>query len=68
LQTEVAGIVNCCSGKPLSLAEAVEEFIKSNRLKIRLQYGAFPDRPYDSPGVWGNAFKIEKIINGAYHV
>ncbi|OLA85441.1 MAG: nucleoside-diphosphate sugar epimerase [Roseburia sp. 40_7] len=29
---------------------------------IRPQYGAFPDRPYDSPGVWGNPEKINRIL------
>ena len=25
-------------------------------------YGAFPDRPYDSPGVWGDATIINRIL------
>ena len=37
--------------------------IKENNLDIKLEYGAFPDRPYDSPGVWGDATKIQKILN-----
>lgn len=62
VQTEVKGIINCCSGKPMSLADRVEKFIKDNNFKIRLEYGAFPDRPYDSPGVWGDSTKIEQIM------
>ena len=62
-QTEVQGIINCCTGKPVSLAERVEQFIRDNNLDIRLEYGAFPDREYDSPGVWGNPDKIRKIMN-----
>ena len=27
-----------------------------------MDYGAFPDRPYDSPGVWGDATEIRAII------
>lgn len=61
LQKEVTGIINCCSGKPVSLAEQVEWYIKENKLDIKLEYGAFPDRAYDSPAVWGNSEKIEKI-------
>ncbi len=61
-QKEITGIINVCSGKPVSLRDKVEEFIKKNNFKIRLDYGAFPDRPYDSPGVWGNADKINAII------
>lgn len=62
LQTEVTGIINCCTGNPVSLGEQVENFIKDKGLNIRLEYGAFPDRAYDSPGVWGNAEKIQRIM------
>lgn len=62
-QNEVNGVINCCSGNPISLAEKVESFIKENDFKIRLKYGAFPDRPYDSPGIWGDATKINIILD-----
>ena len=61
-QDEIHGIINCCTGEPLSLGEKVDEFIKEHGFKIRPEYGAFPDRPYDSPGVWGDAEKINKIM------
>ena len=61
-QTEVDGIINCCTGKPVSLAEQVESFIRDRHLQIRLQYGAFPDRPYDSPAIWGDPEKINRIM------
>lgn len=62
LQDEVTGIINCCSGEPIALAEKVENYIAENRYSISLKYGSFPDRPYDSPGIWGNADKIGKIL------
>ncbi|NLU51727.1 MAG: NAD(P)-dependent oxidoreductase [Clostridiaceae bacterium] len=62
MQTEVNGIINCSSGNPVSLAEQVEAFIKEHNFKIKLKYGAFPDRPYDSPAVWGDTSKIQKIL------
>lgn len=62
-QTKIMGIVNCCSGTPISLAERVERFIYDNRLKIKLDYGAFPDRPYDSPCIYGDNTKLQKILN-----
>ena len=60
--SDVTGTVNCCTGQPVSLADKVEEFIAENNLPIALEYGAFPDRPYDSPGVWGDATVIEKVM------
>ncbi|MCM3701155.1 NAD(P)-dependent oxidoreductase [Paenibacillus macerans] len=62
LQTEVKGIINCCSGQPVSLKEMVEKFLEKNAFNIKLEYGAFPERPYDSPAIWGNNEKIQKIL------
>ena len=62
-QDEVLGIINICSGFPEKLADRVERFIKENNYKIRLKYGAFPDRPYDSKAVWGDKSKIELVLN-----
>ena len=61
IQDKVLGIINICSGHPEKLAYRVERFIKENEFKIRLEYGAFPDRPYDSKAVWGDSSKIDMI-------
>ena len=63
-QEEINGIIECCSGKAVSLAEQVEAFIKDHGFKIKLKYGAYPDRAYDSPAVWGDNEKIMKIMKG----
>ena len=61
-QNREQGIINICSGRPEKLADRVERFIKENNYDIKLQYGAFPDRPYDSKAIWGDSTKIEKIV------
>jgi dTDP-6-deoxy-L-talose 4-dehydrogenase (NAD+) len=63
VQNNINGIINVCTGEPISLAEKVESFIMEHNFKIKLKYGAFPDRPYDSPGAWGDATKIKLIMN-----
>ena len=62
-QEEIDGIINICSGFPEKLATRVERFIEENGYTISLEYGAFPDRPYDSKAVWGNNDKIQKILS-----
>lgn len=62
LQVEIDGIINICSGRPEMLSDRVERFILENHFDMKLQYGAFPDRPYDSKAIWGNSEKIEKIL------
>ena len=66
IQSEISGVINCCTGEPVSLGEKVEGFIKENNLDITLQYGVFPDRKYDSPVVYGDATKIKEIMKN-YH-
>lgn len=62
-QTEINGIINICHGRPEKLADRVERFIRDNNYKIKLDYGKFPDRPYDSKAVWGDDKKIKCIMD-----
>lgn len=63
IQHEIVGIINICSGYPEKLADRVERFIRENRFQIKLDYGKFPDRPYDSKAVWGDDNKIKTIMD-----
>lgn len=60
-QNEINGIVNICSGRPEKLSDRVERFINENGFDIKLNYGSFPDRPYDSKAIWGDDLKIKMI-------
>ena len=65
VQDQVNGIINVCTGQPLTLADRVEQFLRDKHYKIRLDYGAYPDRPYDSHGVWGDPARINEILHSA---
>lgn len=54
-----------CTGKPVSLGEQVEKYIEDEGFDIKLNYGEYPDRPYDSPAIWGDATLINKILGKA---
>ncbi len=64
MQDKVLGIINVCSGNPVSLADQIEWYIKYNNLPIKLDYGKYPDRPYDSPCIYGDSKKIKEILKG----
>ena len=64
-QDNITGIINVCTGKPVSLAEQVESFINEHSFNIKLNYGSFPDRPYDSPCIFGDSTKIKIVVQEA---
>ena len=68
VQDSVLGIINICSGHPEKIADRVERFIKEQGYSIKLNYGAFPDRPYDSKAIWGDGSKIELIMNNSQNI
>lgn len=65
MQESITGIINCCSGRPERLSERVERFIEDNHYSIKLIYGAFQERPYDSKAIWGDSEKIDAIMKEA---
>lgn len=60
-QREITGIINCCSGDPISLKSMVLRFIAENNLKITPLWGEFPLRPYDSRAIWGDVHKLKAV-------
>ena len=66
-QDKVLGIINICSGHPEKLADRVERFLRENGYNIKLKYGSFPDRPYDSKAVWGDNGKILMVLGEEPH-
>ena len=60
-QNEILGVINCCSGKAISLAKQMKWYIKKFNLPIKLDYGKYPDRPYDSPCIYGDNTKINIV-------
>lgn len=65
LHPEGTGVINVCSGEPRALGDQVERFIADQGLDVTLEYGAFPDRPYDSPVVYGDASRIRALLASA---
>lgn len=64
-QTEVTGVIECCSGKPVKLGEKMEQFITEQGLNIKLNYGAFPEPPHESTAVWGSTEKLKRAVAAA---
>jgi dTDP-6-deoxy-L-talose 4-dehydrogenase (NAD+) len=52
------GIVNVCSGTPISVRRLVEGWIRDNHWTIRLNLGHFPYPDYEPMAFWGDCQKL----------
>jgi dTDP-6-deoxy-L-talose 4-dehydrogenase (NAD+) len=50
---DVAGVINCCSGEPVSVRELVERRIAERGASIRLNRGHYPYPDYEPLAFWG---------------
>ncbi len=58
------GIVNVCSGKPRSIRNIVEGWLKDNNWEINLKLGHFNYSDYESMAFWGCRLKLNTILEG----
>ena len=63
LQQSVQGVINCCSGKPVSVRNLVEKYMQDNGLSINLNLGYYPYPDYEPMAFWGNADKLNRILH-----
>jgi len=57
-----AGIVNVCSGKPISIRALVENWIRENGWRIELNFGYFPYSGYEPMEFWGDNSVLKSIM------
>jgi nucleoside-diphosphate-sugar epimerase len=56
------GIVNLCSGSPISIRRLVEQWIYENDCKIQPEMGRFAYPDYEPLAFWGIRNKLDKIF------
>lgn len=62
LQNQIVEIINCCSGKPISIRKLVENYLVERQQNIKLNLGYYPYPNYEPMAFWGNADKLNKIL------
>jgi dTDP-6-deoxy-L-talose 4-dehydrogenase (NAD+) len=53
LDDNLDGVVNCCSGKPISIKRLVEDYVRENGYNIKLNFGYYPYLDYEAMAFWG---------------
>ena len=61
-QYEIQGIINCCSGVPISVKEFVVNYLRLKNKKIELNLGYYPYADYEPMEFWGDDKKLKSII------
>lgn len=57
-----SGIVNICSGRPVSIRNVVEDWMRDNNWKISLNLGYYPYPDYEPMAFWGSRIKLNSIL------
>jgi nucleoside-diphosphate-sugar epimerase len=55
------GIINICSGKPISVRSLVEKWLFDNGWEIELSLGHYPYPDYEPMAFWGDCRKLKAI-------
>jgi dTDP-6-deoxy-L-talose 4-dehydrogenase (NAD+) len=63
LQKVVTGIINCCSGVPITVKELVQNYLKEKNRDIKLNLGFYPYPDYEPMAFWGDNKKLKLITD-----
>lgn len=62
MQNKEHGIINCCSGTPISIRKLVEDYLEKKQKSIHLKLGYYPYPDYEPMAFWGDIEKLKKAI------
>ncbi len=57
------GVVNICSGQPVSVRSLVEGWLRENRWQIDLDLGAYPYPGHEPMAFWGSRARLDALLN-----
>jgi dTDP-6-deoxy-L-talose 4-dehydrogenase (NAD+) len=63
MQSRIKGVVNCCSGVPVSIRKLVEDYISKRQKYIHLNLGYYSYPDYEAMAFWGDRSKLDEILN-----
>jgi nucleoside-diphosphate-sugar epimerase len=63
LQKNVQGIINCCSGKPITVLDLVKSVLEKHKSNMGLNLGFYNYADHEPMSFWGDTKKLELILN-----
>jgi nucleoside-diphosphate-sugar epimerase len=62
-RTSGSGLVNVCSGRPVSVRSLVEGWLRARGWKMALELGHFPYPDYETMAFWGSSKRMHSLIH-----
>ena len=62
-QRDHLGVINCCSGQPVSVRRLVEEAIKTGGSQLKPLFGSLPYADYEPIAFWGDNTRLTEILS-----
>jgi nucleoside-diphosphate-sugar epimerase len=63
LQKKVEGVINNCSGVPVTVKDFVKDYLEKKNKTITLNLGVYPYPDYEPMRFWGDTTKLNKAIS-----
>lgn len=61
-RSQFSGVINCCSGRPVSVRALVEQRVAAHGSKIRLNLGHYPYSVHEPLAFWGSARRLGQLL------
>lgn len=62
VRSDFDGIVNCCSGRPISVLDLVRQHLRERGATIELNTGRYPYPDYEPHAFWGDRERLDSVI------
>jgi len=56
------GVINVCSGQPISVRRLAEQWIETFEWNLRLNLGKHPYADYEPMAFWGDASRLQGLL------
>jgi dTDP-6-deoxy-L-talose 4-dehydrogenase (NAD+) len=60
-QNAISGVINCCSGHPISVFDLIQRHLTANSRTIRLNRGVYPYPDYEALAFWGQPAQLRRL-------
>tara|TARA_B110000971_G_C20034448_1_gene513334 strand:+ start:1680 stop:2540 length:861 start_codon:yes stop_codon:yes gene_type:complete len=61
LNPNLNGIINCCSGNPLTIRKFVKKYANKRKSQIKIKTGKFQKPKFEAQNFWGSTTKMQSL-------